>query len=247
MVIPRLAMRRSVGPLQIAVDGPVSAGKGTVALALAKKLKILYIDTGAMYRATAYLAKKSGISWEDASSIVKMLRGVSIEIRQPTSKERDGRSCTVFIDREDVTWKIRSEEMGLGASAVSRYPQVREILVEKQRAMARGRGVIMEGRDITTRVLPKAPFKIFLTASVKERAKRRQEQLYKRGIKLPYEKVLRDIRKRDRQDSTRAADPLRVIEGAWLLDTTHLTIQEVIGRIIEKIMKSGFKNGGEAV
>lgn len=229
------------GPLQIAIDGPVSSGKGTVAWALAQKLRISYIDTGAMYRAAAYLAKKFGIAWEDIPSIVEKLQGVTIEIRQPTSEERDGRLCTVFVDGEDVSWKIRSEDIGLGASIVSQHTQVREILVAKQRAMARGRSVIMEGRDITTRVLPKAPFRIFLTASCEERARRRQKQLHERGVSLPYEKVLDDLRTRDRQDSAREADPLKVVPDVWVLDTTRLTIPQVVERILAHIREKGFE------
>jgi len=234
-------------PLQIAIDGPVSAGKGSVARALAERLKILYIDTGAMYRASAYVAKKLGIAWDDVSSLVKQLQGVRLEIRQPAPNEQDGRLCTVLVDGEDVSWKIRSEDIGFGASVVSQYPKVREILVAKQQAMARGRSVVMEGRDITTRVLPKASLKIFLTASDKERARRRQQQLRERGIVLAYEKVLDDLRKRDLQDTTRKADPLKVTPGVWVLDTNHLTMQKVVERILEEVERRGLGIGGEGV
>ena len=229
-----------MGPLHIAIDGPVSAGKGTVARGLAERLSIPYIDTGAMYRAAAYLAQTSGISLEDVASVVRLVSEAKIEIRQPTSEERDGRLSTIILNGEDISWKIRSEEVGFGASVVSQHPQVRAILVAKQQEMARDRSVVMEGRDITTRVLPKAVVRIFLTASAEERAHRRQRQLKERGIIVPYEKVLSDLLARDRLDSTREVDPLRVTKGVWVLDTTDLTVPEVLEKIVKYIQKKGF-------
>ncbi|OGY17806.1 MAG: cytidylate kinase [Candidatus Chisholmbacteria bacterium RIFCSPHIGHO2_12_FULL_49_9] len=240
-------MKRPSRPLQIAIDGPVSAGKGTVARSLAERLGIVYVDTGAMYRSAALLAQSSGIPLEDSSSVVTLLSQARIEIRPPTLEEQDGRLTTVLLNGEDVSWKIRGEAVGLGASIISQHPEVRAILVARQREMVAGQSVVMEGRDITTRVLPDAPFRIFLTASPEVRARRRQQQLRERGIGLSYKKVLADLRRRDEQDSARKADPLRVAHGAWVLDTSDLTIQQVVERIVDKIEKSGLLSGGEEV
>jgi len=227
--------RSHEGLLQIAIDGPVAAGKGTVARILAERLGWLYVDTGAMYRAAALLAKRAGVSFDDAKAIAGLVDRSHFEMRNPTDNERDGRLTTLVVDGEDVSWNIRTEEISRGASMVAAHLEVRRALVEKQQKIATLHNVVMEGRDITFRVLPKAQFKIFLTASEEERAKRRYHQLIERGVEADYETVLDDLRARDRRDSERGTDPLHIVEDAWVFDTTGMKITEVVERILDKV------------
>ncbi|OGV96169.1 cytidylate kinase [Microgenomates group bacterium RBG_16_45_19] len=220
--------------VQIAIDGPVGAGKGTVARLVAERLGILYVDTGAMYRAAALIAKRAGVSGEDEVRIAKLVDQAKIELRQPQGEERDGRLITVIVDNEDVSWKIRTEEMSQGSAVVSKHPQVRAVLVQKQQTMAKKQSVIMEGRDIAYRVLPEANLKIYLTADEQERARRRFKQMQERGIESTFEKVLLDIKWRDAQDFGRKTDPLKMVKGAWLLDTTGMTIEGVVDKIVRR-------------
>ncbi|HAV15082.1 MAG TPA: (d)CMP kinase [Candidatus Pacebacteria bacterium] len=224
-------------PLQIAIDGPVAAGKGTVARLLASRLGFLYVDTGAMYRTTALLAKQQGVDWNDEAKLVEMLGKHTITLRNPLENEKDGRQITVLLDGEDVSWAIRTEEMSRGSSIVSQFQHVRKVLVEQQRNIARTTDVVMEGRDITFRVLPEAQLKIYLDATLEVRAKRRHSELLTRGTDTSYKDVLRDIQERDNRDMHRDVDPLHIVEGAWVLDTSPLTIDEVVD-IIEKRVKT---------
>ena len=180
--------------LQIAIDGPVAAGKGTVARLVAERLGITYIDTGAMYRAAALLAKRANVTWDDETGVADLVDKGEFVLRQPQGEEKDGRLITVMVNSEDVSWKIRTEEMSQGSSAVARLALVRQALVKKQQAIARQQSVIMEGRDITFRVLPKADLKIYLTASPEERAKRRHKELLMRGEDVTYEAILADLK-----------------------------------------------------
>jgi CMP/dCMP kinase len=221
--------------IQIAIDGPVAAGKGTVARALADKLGILYVDTGAMYRTAALLAKRAGVDWSDQDQVANIISQVNFEMHPPLASERDGRLVTVIVNGEDVSWLIRTEEMSKGSSAVAVHPKVRAALVEKQKEMANKQGVVMEGRDITTVVLPKATLKVFLTASAEERAKRRLKQLTDKGEMTTYEKVLEDLKARDEQDTNRQADPLKITDGTWVLDTTGMGIEQVVESIAVKL------------
>lgn len=228
-------MPRLTNHLQIAIDGPVAAGKGTVARLVAERLNITYIDTGAMYRVAGLLATRAGVSWEDEAEVAELTEKAKIELRQPQGEEKDGRLITVVVDGEDVSWKIRTEEASKGSSAVAKHRQVREVLVNKQQEIAQTRSVVMEGRDITFRVLPKADLKIYLTASPEERAKRRHKELLMRGEDVTYEAVLDDLRKRDTQDMGREVDPLQVVKGAWVLDTTGMTIGGVVDKIVARV------------
>ncbi|OGY17123.1 MAG: cytidylate kinase [Candidatus Chisholmbacteria bacterium RIFCSPHIGHO2_01_FULL_49_18] len=221
--------------VQIAIDGPVAAGKGTVARILAERLGWLYVDTGAMYRAAALLARRAGVSFEDSKAIASLVDRSHFEMRNPTDTERDGRLTTLVVDGEDVSWKIRTEEFSRGASMVAAHQEVRRSLVEKQQKIATLHNVVMEGRDITFRVLPKAQLKIFLTASEEERAKRRHHQLIERGVDADYNTVLDDLRTRDWRDSERGTDPLHIVEDAWVFDTTGMKISEVVERILDKV------------
>jgi CMP/dCMP kinase len=221
--------------LQIAIDGPVAAGKGTVARLVAERLNITYIDTGAMYRVAGLLATRAGVSWEDEMGVASLAERAKIELRQPQGEEKDGRLITVIVDGEDVSWKIRTEEASKGSSAVAKLAKVREVLVQKQQDMAKTQSVIMEGRDITFRVLPEADLKIYLTASPEERAKRRHKELQMRGEDVTYEAVLDDLKKRDAQDMGRKVDPLQVVPGAWVLVTDRKTIEQVVREIEDRV------------
>lgn len=223
-------------PFQVAIDGPVAAGKGTVARMVADRIGGLYVDTGAMYRVAAFLAEKAEVSWEDEEGVEGLVKKAKIEMRSPQGdKEKDGRLITIFVDGEDVSGKIRTEKMSEGASVVSVHKKVRDALVDKQQKIALRQTVVMEGRDITFRVLPKADLKIYLTAKEEERAKRRYEQLKSRGGEEEYEKVFSELKKRDSRDSSRKVDPLHVVSEAWVLDTTEMSINQVVDNIVARV------------
>lgn len=221
--------------LQIAIDGPVGAGKSSVARLVAQRLGWLYVDTGAMYRAAALIALRKEIPLRDGAAVARLVRGAAFEMRNPEGEERDGRLTTLLINGEDVSWKIRTEEVSRAASITATHKEVREELVRKQQELASKAQVVMEGRDITFRVLPDANLKIFLTASEEERARRRQRQLQERGRDVDYQEVLLDLQRRDARDSRRTVDPLQVVPDAWVLDTTNLTISETVERILGRV------------
>ncbi|NNG67968.1 (d)CMP kinase [Caldanaerobacter subterraneus] len=214
--------------VKIAIDGPAGAGKSTVAKKLAKLLGFTYIDTGAMYRAITLKVLRENISLEDEERIIEAARKSDISL--------DGER--VFLDGEDVSEEIRKPIISEKVSVVSQIPEVREILVKKQRKIAEGKNVVMDGRDIGTVVLPDAQFKFFLTASLEERARRRYEELKNKGTEVKYEEVLEEIKKRDSLDSGRKTSPLTIPEGAILIDTTDLTEEEVVERVYEAIRKN---------
>lgn len=222
---------------QIAIDGPVGAGKSTVAKLVAERLKILYIDTGAMYRAVALYMKRNEVGWDDEAEIEKRLPEVGIILSRPEGNQADGRNVSVMLNGEDVSWEIREADMGEGASVVSQYRAVREKLVSLQQQLARNISVIMEGRDIGTKVLPRAQIKIYLDAGAQERARRKMEQSSSAGNKITLEEVVKDIETRDAREKGRKIDPLRIAEGAWVLDTTGLSIAEVVDRIVERVSR----------
>lgn len=221
-------------PLHIAIDGPVAAGKGTVARLVAQRLGLLYVDTGAMYRVTALIALRNSIPFDQEDRIVEVLRQNKIEMRNPSESEQDGRLTTVLLNGEDVSWEIRTEAVGQGSSKVAVLPKVREHLVEKQQQIASTQDVIMEGRDITFKVLPNSNLKIYLTASTETRAKRRHYELQTRGQDVTFEEVYKDLEERDDRDMHRAVDPLQVVDDAWVLDTSNLDIENVVDLIVEK-------------
>lgn len=216
---------------QIAIDGPVAAGKGTVAKLVAKRLGFLYVDTGATYRVAALLAKQAGVDWGDEQQVAQLTKSAQIDMRNPSSTETDGRQTTVIVNGQDVSWAIRTEDMSRGSSAVAKLPAVRQVLVGKQQAIAASQDVVMEGRDITYRVLPQAQLKIYLTADPEVRAHRRHQELLTRGEDVTYDTVLQDLLARDKQDTERATDPLKIVPGSWVLDTTNLAIETVVDQI----------------
>lgn len=228
---------------QIAIDGPVAAGKGTVSRLLAQRLGFLYVDTGAMYRATALLALRQEIDLADEDKVVALLEKSKLEMRNPIPpKEIDGRLTTVILDGEDVSWAIRTQKCGDGSSKVAILPKLRKVLVKKQQEIAASQNVVMEGRDITFRVLPNADLKIFLTASLQARAERRHTQYLTKGINITIEEVIQEIKDRDERDTHRETDPLQVVNDALVIDTSKLEIEEVVELIADKVQILQNKN-----
>lgn len=215
--------------LQVAIDGPAGAGKSTYARALAQMLGAIYLDTGAMYRAVGLKALREGVSTQDEKAV-----GALVERTDILVVFKDGGQA-VLLDGEDVTGLIRTPEVSMAASDVSRWPGVRRRLVALQQQIAGRRDVVMDGRDIGTTVLPDAQFKFFVTASPEVRARRRQAELKQKGIEKPFEECLRDIEDRDRQDSSRAASPLVVADGAEVVDTSDRSADEVVKYLMGKV------------
>jgi len=215
----------------IAIDGPSGAGKSTVAKRLARQLSYLYVDTGAMYRAIGLKALRDNPKLDDPSKIVSIAQGSEIElVDSPTG-------CRVFLDGEEVTQAIRSEPVSQAASIVSGISEVRRVLVHAQQRMGADRDVVLEGRDIGTKVFPNANLKIFLDASERTRAQRRYEENVRKGITLTLEETLAEINERDQRDSQRADSPLVRAEDAVYLDTSGKTIEEVL-QIIVKLVET---------
>lgn len=222
-------------PLQIAIDGPVAAGKGDIAERLAKRLHLIYLYTGAMYRVLALACMRNKIPTTDAPKIVELLNQIQIDfIPQDQNTEH---TYKLLLNGQDVTKAIFAQDVAQASSDVSVIPEVRKIMVSKQKILAQGKAVVMEGRDIGLRVLPQSQLKIYLTASIEERTKRRLEQFANKGIKKTYQEVLEDTKKRDEQDMTRSADPLQRLPDAWELDTTSMTQEVVIEKIIQELQK----------
>lgn len=220
---------------QIAIDGPVGAGKSTVAKRIAVRLGILYIDTGAMYRAVALYARERQVDWHDEKKISGLVDKVEIKLERPEGEKIDGRNATVMLNGKDVSWEIREADYGEGASVVGQYVKVRKRLVALQREMAKERSVIMEGRDIGTRVLPSAKLKVYMDASVDERVKRKKEQLDKMGSKISLSEARDDVETRDSREMNREVDPLRPADDAWILDTTDLSVIQVVDKIAGRV------------
>lgn len=217
--------------LQIAIDGPASAGKSTVAKLVAKKLGYVYCDTGAMYRATTYAAKKNHVAYDDDQGLKEMLEKTEIRF-VPAEPEQK-----VFVNETEVTKTIRLPEIANNVSTVSAQKSVRADLTERQRMIAEQGGIVMDGRDIGTTVLPNAEVKIFLVASVHERAVRRFKENVEKGIDTPLDVLEKEIEERDYKDSHRKISPLTQAKDAVLVDTTSLSIEEVVAEIMEIIEK----------
>lgn len=210
----------------IAIDGPAASGKSTLGKIMADEIGYLYFDTGVMYRAVTWVAIQRDIPIRDEEGITDLAENVQIDVRAPSVE--DGRDSDVLADGEDVTWEIRRPEVDASVSAVSAYSGVREALTAQQRRIGRRGRVVMVGRDIGTVILPDADLKIYLDASVEERARRRYEESLGRGEDVQYEDVLKAMQARDRIDSTRAVAPLRPAEDAVVIDSDEMDIKEVL-------------------
>lgn len=215
--------------INVALDGPAGAGKSTVAKELSRRLNILYLDTGAMYRATALYCMRNGVSVNDAKAVTELLNSLPLSVRY-----KDGSQVTM-LGEEDVSQKIRTPELSMGASDVSKIPAVRIKMVEMQREIALNMDCVLDGRDIGTFVLPDCKNKFYVTAKAEERARRRQLEMQEKGTNIPFEEVLRDIVTRDENDKNRDFAPLRQAEDAVLLDTTEMNIEQVVNAIISQI------------
>lgn len=219
----------------IAIDGPAGAGKSTIAERLAKKLDYRYLDTGAMYRAVTWYTLKKGIDVE-ANKIVADLAG---EIEISFSRSAKTNRTHIYVNNKDITEEIRSSEIDKNVSDVAKLVGVREELVKIQQKIAENGKIVMDGRDIGSRVLPDADLKLYLTASVEERAKRRYEDLYKKDKTTKYENVREEIIRRDKIDKNRDHSPLIKTDDAVLIDTSDLSIKEVLEEIIDIIKEGG--------
>lgn len=210
---------------KIAIDGPSGAGKSTIAKRVAQELAIDYIDTGAMYRAVGLKMLRLGIPMEENEVLLEMLGNTDVDFSEGK----------VYLDGEDVSGLIRTQEVSKAASDCSAFASVRRKLVELQQAMGRRKSVIMDGRDIGTVVLRDAEYKFYLTATAEERAMRRYKELREKGSEDTYEKVLEDVNRRDYNDMHREVDPLRQAEDAVLIDSTNMSIDEVVDFVISRV------------
>lgn len=213
--------------LNIAMDGPVGAGKSTIAAEVARRLGILHLDTGAMYRAVGLTAIRRGVCLEDEVAVTQLCREIEITVGHDDMGQR---TC---VDGEDVTAFLRTEDVSMAASKVATYGGVRREMVAIQQRLAATTSMLVDGRDIGTRVLPHATVKIYLTAAAEERARRRWVQLQEKGSGDTFEQVLEDLRQRDYQDMNRAVDPLQVAEDAIVVDSTDLVFEQTVEKILK--------------
>ena len=219
--------------MKIAIDGPAGSGKSSVSKEVAKKLGFTYIDTGAMYRAVGLAVVNYGFNTKDKEKVLSILDDIDITLEN----SNDGQK--IFLNGKDVSDEIRLPIISVAASNVAVIPEVRLKLVELQRELAKTCSVVMDGRDIGTYVLPDAELKIFLTASVEERARRRYKELCEKGVECDYESVKADMEYRDKNDSGREMAPLKAADDGIIVDTTNLTIDETIERIVDEARKKG--------
>ena len=210
----------------IAIDGPAGAGKSTIAKAVADRLGAMYLDTGAMYRAVGLYFLRKGLDG-DARAVAEQVGDVRITVKPENGKQR------TYLAGEDVSEAIRTPEASLAASHVAAVPEVRKQMVALQREIARGYSIVMDGRDIGTKVLPDATLKLYVTASDEVRARRRHKELMEKGEDIPFDQVLREIRERDFNDTHRAASPLTQAADAHLLDTSDMTLQQALDAVDE--------------
>ena len=213
-------------PMNIAIDGPVGAGKSSIADQVAQRLNILHLDTGAMYRAFGLYALRSGTDLASETALSALAENVDVQVKYENGAQR------TLLFGEDVSELIRTGEVSAAASAVSKWPAVRRRMVRAQQEMARTADMLIDGRDIGTVVLKDSPCKIFLTAAAEERARRRYLQQMEKGDTTPYEQVLRELNARDEQDMNRKTDPLRQAEDAVLVDSTNMTQEETVEAIV---------------
>lgn len=227
-------------PMTIAIDGPAASGKSTVGQAVAQRLGYLFFDTGAMYRALTYLALEQKLDLSDGQALGALAEATPIEIEPPAEATADGRQYTVRVGDQDITWEIRHHLVDLNVSEVAAHPRVRAALKQQQRRIGlRGR-VVMVGRDIGTVVMPDAALKIYLDASVEERARRRYDEVTERGEPAIYDTLLDAMRERDHRDASRAEAPMRPAPDAHHLDSDHRTVEQIIQEILALVGQKGF-------
>ncbi|OGV90966.1 cytidylate kinase [Microgenomates group bacterium RIFCSPLOWO2_01_FULL_46_13] len=221
-------------PFQIAIDGPVAAGKSTVARQVAERLGFLYIDTGATYRVVTLMALRQHLDLSDENQLIKLIDNLDIEVRLPDKTEQDGRQSTVLVNGEDVSWEIRKGSVSRDVAKVAALPQVRAALVPLQQRLAQDQNVVMEGRDITYAVLPQADLKIFLTASEDSRIDRYFHSRTVQKKHLTRHQVAAWLKERDDMDWNRAVNPLQITPGVWQFDTSNLSLNKVVDQIVKK-------------
>ena len=217
--------------ISVAIDGPSGAGKSSLAKRLAKDLGYVYVDTGAMYRSIGLYAVRAGVDPKDEAAVTALLPQIKLAIRLVDGAQH------IYLNGEDVSDAIRAENIGMAASAVSAHPPVRAFLLDTQRGLAADQNILMDGRDIGTVVFPHAQLKIFLTASVEERARRRYKEMVEKGQQVELAQLQEDIAARDKQDSERAISPLRQAEDALLLDTSDMSIAQVTDKILQLVQE----------
>jgi len=219
--------------LVVAIDGPAGAGKSTVSKRVARALGYRLLDTGAIYRAVALMARRTGVAWDDGEALAGVARDLDVDFRW------DGEDNHVFVAGEDVSAAIRTPDISQGASQVSAHPPVRAALLELQRRLGARGGVVAEGRDVGTVVFPAAEAKFFLTASPQVRARRRYDELVARGAEVDYDATLAEMQERDERDSSRDVAPLAQADDAVALDSSDLGIEAVVARILETVRARG--------
>lgn len=216
---------------KIAIDGPAGAGKSTVARMVAQQLGLAYLDTGAMYRAVTLAALRNNVDMQDAAALAQLTGKIHLDIQNHGTEGQN----VIYLDGEDVSSDIRSPEISRYVSYVARCPQVRNRMVDQQRKIGSRGGVVMDGRDIGTHVMPDADYKFYLTASLEERARRRAGELSDGGEQVELTQMAREIAARDKIDSERECSPLRPADDSISIDTTDMTIEQVIATIVEKV------------
>jgi len=224
-----------VKPLHIAIDGPIGSGKSTVAAEVARRLGIFLIDAGALYRTVALVAIKYQIKPDKASQVADIFRRIKVTERKPLAKEADGRKITVLMDSEDISWAIRTHEVDDLVAKFGEHKQVIQAVHEKERKLASSQDVVIEGREIGTVVLPDAQVKVYLTADIRTRAKRRFQEYESRGNNVPHSEIVRALKERDELDMRRAYAPLRKAEDAVVIDTTGKPVDEVVDMILKLV------------
>ena len=212
-------------PRIITIDGPAGAGKSSLAKEIAKRFGYTHLDSGALYRAIGVAAKEAGIDLTDERAVVELAKKLKIELKENR----------VFLNGKEITEKIRAPEAGTLASQVAQHREVREVVVKILRELAQGKEVVIDGRDAGSYIFPEAELKIYLTASPEERAKRRHKELTQKGFKIPYEKVLREVIERDKKDASRKFAPLVIPEGAVVIDSTGIGLEELLIKVEELI------------
>jgi len=223
-------------PTTIAIDGPAASGKSTLAARLAKRLGFLYFDSGVMYRAVTWYVLHQGMDLNDEEEVSEVAEEIQIDVRPPS--QDDGREYDVWIDHQDITWEIRRPEIDEHVSQISAYPGVRQALSTQQRRIGLRGQVVMVGRDIGTVILPDAALKIYLDASVEERARRRYEELLQRGEPADYQAILEKMQARDRIDSTRAIAPLRPADDAVIIDSDRMEADQVFNYVKNLVFRN---------